>query len=276
MRYPTVNHSEQAVNIDLRSLIRTSPSQSSSSIDDYYEHRTTLLQNSLPTSGQPNPTLLQALLLGVVSSTEFFFRDLLSRMVRICPIARKVSSGQTLSLGSVHYCGSQRLGFGLMENTSFCDPKSLSQATKKYLDWTFGETTSVGVAVKEFGTVCQIRHALVHSRGYLADRNARELGLELTEFHELALTASGFQELLAACDNVVRAYNRFVFEKTIERWVTVGILIGEWSHDKTDWSSLWSCCYSRFDNSGTPVSYNAWRTIKQDAAASAQAQGFAH
>jgi hypothetical protein len=274
MQFPRTNRSEQTVTIDFRGLMRRKITSKRSPIDDYYDHRTTLLANSLPTAADPDPTLLSALLLGVISSTEFFFRDLLTRLVRICPLSRSTSASQVLSLGAVDYCGLEYLGFGLMENTSFADPKSITQATNKFLGLTWNNGSSVASAIAEFGKVCQIRHAIVHSRGHLADRNARELGLVLPELHELWLTPLGFQDMLLVCDNVVRAYNRFVFEKTVLRWMSAGKLIGDWPNDKEAWTELFSCSYSTTDAEGTPRPYQAWRKIRREAKASATAQGF--
>ncbi|MEA3640586.1 MAG: hypothetical protein VBE63_11675 [Lamprobacter sp.] len=274
MQFPRTNKSEQTVTIDFRALTRRKVISRRSPIDDYYDHRSTLLANSLPTATTPDPTLLQALLLGVISSTEYFFRDILARLVRICPFSRSTSSNQVLSLGAVDYCGLEHLGFGLMENTSFADPKTISQATQKFLGLTWNNGSSVASAIAEFGKICQIRHAIVHSRGHLGDRNARELGLALRELHELCLSLIGFQDLLLVCDNVVRAYNRFIFEKTVERWINTGKLVGDWSNDKEAWCQLFSCCYSTTDAEGTPRPYQAWRKIKSEAKASATAQGF--
>jgi hypothetical protein len=147
--------------------------------------------------------------------------------------------------------------------------------TKAILGLELKGESSVDSALENFGLACQIRHAATHSRGHLGEQNARVLELESDTLQVLNLDTIGFQQLLAICHNAVRAYNRYVFEGIVQRWIDKGVLRGSWPHDKTSWTNLFCVAYSVVDSPGTRVAYHAWRQIKAHAASSARAQGFA-
>jgi hypothetical protein len=273
MDCPLVNRTEEAVPVDFAELVAPAVDATGSPIDEYYQHTRALLTPALKAFSNPDPVLLQALFLGVVSAAEFFYRDLLSRLIGICPLARRSAAPRTLSLGAVSYCGS-RLGLGVLENTSFADPDEIRKWTNSILGMEIKNGSSVESALDEYGRACQVRHAATHSRGYLGAQNVRKLELESSALQVLHLDIIGFQQLLAACHNAVRAYNRYVFEGTVQRWIDRGILLGNWQHDKASWTSLFDVSYSWVDSTGTQVAYQAWRRIREYAESSARAQGF--
>jgi hypothetical protein len=88
-----------------------------------------------------------------VSTTENYFRDLFTRVIRLCPVAKAASADQTVKLGSVVWHGGQDAERGAFEHISFAGAENLITTSKKFLGYSLKRTQ----LVEEFDKVCELR-----------------------------------------------------------------------------------------------------------------------
>ncbi len=247
---------EQAVRFDAKGLCCEHTRTKSSPIDDFYQHLSLLVQAGKQEALAANEALGRVLLLGLVSGTELYFRSLLAELINVCPIARSAAKKQPVPLGAVDYYGKE-VGFGLLENVSISTSGEIKRQTTRIAGIEIPNRSSVAEAVAEFEKLCELRHAATHARGHLGHHNVRELGIESTG-KPLALNISfaGLQDAAAICQNLVRAYNRFLFRRTIERWISEGSFTGVWKKDGKNFSRLFHLFHSAQDAAG-PLSANS-------------------
>jgi len=84
-----------------------------------------------------------------------------------------------------------------------------------------------------------------------------------------------FQQTVAVVDNVVRAYNQFVFDETLTRWINSRVLTGNWkTHDRAQFGPLFDLFVSRGDGSRRTLgsAYAVW-TSKLRPIVAARARG---
>jgi len=261
-RWSNINAAEQTIQVTPSSLCCRATVASNSPIDDFYEYIASVLPLGSPDALKENSALGRVLLLGLVSGTELYFRSIISGLIRVCPLARKHASSHQLTLGAVDYYGMDDLGLGLLESVSMATSGELRSKTEKLTRLKWNQGTSLDSAVVEFEKLCQFRHAAIHSRGELGDRNVRELQVE-TIGSRLALSIdfSSLQTAAAICQNVVRAYNRFMYKATVQRWIDNKTFGTSWKANKNLFTPLFQLFYSQRDGLKPENAYLAYRSI---------------
>jgi len=252
-----VNKSEEAVRLDISQLCSPGVFVELSPIDEYYSNSLLLLLRSGESSFSEQ-WMLRLLLLGQVSVTETYFRRILSGLLNVCPVVRRTASAETVALGAVFYYKSEDLGYGLIENASMSGVKEIKSQTQKVAGVAIPNNSSISAAIEAFDKVCHLRHATVHFHGELSSRNARELGIEPSESRAVWLTPITFQAIVGTCHNAVRAYNRFMFERVLERWTGEGLLQSDWNEDRKLFRPLHKLFYSNRDGVGIRRPYSAY------------------
>lgn len=252
-----VNKSEEAVSLDIAQICGSEARSDLNPIDEYYYNSLSLLLKS----GEEifsEQWLLRLLLLGQVSITETYFRRVLAGLLNVCPVARRAAAAEMVALGAVFYYKYRDLGYGLVENSSMSGSKEIKSQTQKVAGVTIPNNSSISASLEGFDKVCHLRHAAVHSQGELSARNARELGIGPGAPRAVLLTPISFQSVIGTCHNAVRAYNRFMIERVLERWTAEGLLKGEWSQDKKLFRPLYKLFYSSRDGIGVRRPYSAY------------------
>lgn len=258
-----VSRSEESVTLDVGALCQHASAAEESPIDEYYDHAKALLLRSVDPSFSGEQALMRLLLLGAVSLTENYFRRVLAGLVVSCPVAREHASSSMLALGAVYYYPSDAIGYALIEGSSMSGSKEVKAQTRNVCGIDLNSNASVDQALRDFDKVCHLRHAAVHSYGELGARNVREMGMSLTDRHRLHLTPLTYQSITAVCHNAVRAYNRAVYTKTIDRWLGRDVLTGEWHRDKEFFAPVYRLFYSQIDKLGYSTPYWAHRELVQ-------------
>ncbi len=232
-----------------------------SPIDDFYIYLATLVLVGQQNTLEQHPVLGKVLLLGLVSATEYYFRSVLSNTLASCPLARAHASGEHLAFGATDYYRPRDLGFALLEPTSFSSGDQIAKQTKRIADLQWKTNSSVATAVLEFDRLCQLRHAAVHARGNLGVKNLLAIAAEKpTETLAVKIDFNSFQDAAEICMNVVRAYNRFIYQEILIRWVKQNILQGTWRKDRARFTSLFNFCYSTHDLRDTLTSNAAYQS----------------
>jgi hypothetical protein len=111
--------------------------------------------------------------------------------------------------------------------------------------------------------LCELRHAATHARGQLGHQNLRDLGIVVRR-RRLALNVGvdGLHTAAAVCQNVVRAYNRYVFKRIVERWLAEKLLSGNWRKDRARFSKLFGLFRSARDGDGPATAYRAYLALR--------------
>ncbi|MFZ5504682.1 MAG: hypothetical protein ACOY7P_04255 [Pseudomonadota bacterium] len=138
---------------------------------------------------------------------------------------------EQVSIGASLYYSKEEIGFALFERVSFSDTETIKKWTKKLCQLDIPANSSLADALREFEKVCALRHAAVHSNGRLGVNNISEMGLAVSGPVSIALDVTSFQSISEICLNTVRAYNRFVWDKIISRWIKSKIIVGNFEGD---------------------------------------------
>jgi hypothetical protein len=257
-----VNRTEEAVSLNLLALCGQRVIPATSPIDEYYVNSRILLLKSSSLAMSADQTMLQLLVLGQLSTTENYFRRLLANLVLACPVASRSACTQSVSFGSIAYYRRSELGYALLENNSLSSASEIKSQTGKLTGIQIPNNSSLSEALESFDKICHIRHAAVHSSGELNARNTREMGMTPAYSLRLSLTPLGIQGVVGTCHNVVRAYNRFLYEKTLDRWIGGDVLLGDWSSDRARFSALYKLFYSTVDKVGYQRPHLAYREMR--------------
>ena len=239
----------------------TAPEQSP--IDDYYTYVEDLLLLGDAKKLESTDTLGRLLLLGLVTGVELYFRSILAGVIRVCPVSRRIAADQLVPFGAVDFYGPAAVEWALFDTYSLAGADEIRTRTRKLLGIELQRAnSSIEAAMNEFDKLCHFRHAAVHARGTLGRGNAVALGLaEVGANTAVHLTLPTLHAAGVACHSVVRAYNRFVFRKLVERWIGESVLGGTWTSDKARFTELFRLFRSRIDKTGPTNAYHAYRAV---------------
>jgi hypothetical protein len=259
-----VNAPETAVVLDVAAMCSTPPKPSKSPIDQFYEHVGSLVTRTADSKIANDATLMRLLLIETVSAAEFYFRTILSSVLRVCPLARTTAAKQLVSIHAVGFYDRASLGFGIYEGRSLSDEAGVKKFTGSVLGIQIPPNSSVDVALAAFECICQIRHGAVHAQGHLWSNNVLDIGLDVEHPAVVVITPDAFQTAAAITTNAIRAYNRFVCEAIVDRWIIKKHLTGNWSDDRDDFSALYSVFYSAKDAVLPASAYKTYLRIRSD------------
>lgn len=239
LRWTRVNQPEQATRIVPAQCCSKRAQETATPIDVYLRHARHVLTLGSAPALTSSKTLGRLLLLGLVTGVETYFRNVLSGVLRICPLATVAAGDQMISYGSVRYYRSGELEAALFENVTFSSAKEVRRVTERVVGIDVGKGSSLVAAITEFERVCHLRHASVHAHGLLTSANASVIDVpdELVPA-AVDLELSGLHEVARVCHSVVRAYNQELYGLLLQRWVDRGLLSGTWGRDRHRFSRL--------------------------------------
>lgn len=197
-----------------------STSFSESPIDRFYIGRDKILQACTPDFANDHPTVTPLLLVGLISLVENYYRDIISSLIKICPVSKEASAEKTINLASVWF-GSNNLEKGALENISFSDARNIQKNLKSIFNINIDRNSNqISAPLNEFTKLCELRHAIVHSSGELSGKNAVKLNLPNSQDPVQVITSySDIQESAAICTSLVCASNLELFQLMAKRWL---------------------------------------------------------
>lgn len=252
---------EESASLDLDELCASAAAPDASPIDSLYDDIAEIVRLGDPNLLGTSPALGRLIILGLVASTEYYFRTVFASLVRICPLARDRMGDQTIRFGALDYYQSEDIALSLMEHQSLASSKELTKHIERVLGTQIGGTSSLGAAIDLFGRVCELRHAAAHQRGAIASHSAKALGLETTAPAAVSASFEGVQRVAAVCVSVARSFNRHAFRTVAEQWMLNGVLHLSWGLDKPVFTPLFETMHSQKDGVGPTNSYNCWRSL---------------
>ncbi|MGW9685090.1 hypothetical protein [Flagellimonas sp. 2504JD1-5] len=228
-----------------------------SPIDSFYSARDSILRACDPNFAANHPSVSPLFLVGLISSVENYYRDIISSLIRICPISKEKSSEKTINLASLWF-GSNNLEKGALENISFSDYRNIQKNFKSLFNIDVdNDSSQISAPLKEFSRLCELRHAIVHSAGQLSGKNAVKLNLPNSlNAVQVVVKYAQLQEAAAVCTSLICASNLELYKLMSNRWLHV------WPKTPTYISSdlnmifnkLWEIFYSNIDSKNGLIS----------------------
>lgn len=216
---------------DTNSLVTPMGRKRPSAIDDFYASTSTALTrvdpNFIATYGDD---VVGLLFVGLISSTENYFRDILGFTLTICPIAQAYSADEKVQLGSLLWGEGSLQNRSAFEFHAFSSADSIRKAVQNFTNYQVRTNGTFALMLTEYDKLCELRHAVVHSGHIVAGKNAIKLGLRKSA---LPLKVKlGYAELQAAgsvCTALVQAANTELFETLVVRWATTWRNLPSWT-----------------------------------------------
>lgn len=165
-----------------------------------------------------NDFLGRLLVLGLVSAAEGYIRSIMGACIEMCPVARTVASIKQIQLGGLLWHGKDGFSRSAFEHLSFAGKKDIMNGFREYLGILLEDGIFKG-PLEQYESVCQIRHGIVHSDGFLPGRNA--VLLDVRRFEQpvrIVIRFDELQEIAAVVNTLVYTLNRELFRTICQRW----------------------------------------------------------
>lgn len=240
---------------DIRQFVSVHDSEDSP-IDYFYKDRNNILNAISPEFSTNNQSIVPFALVGLISITENYFREIISRFISICPKAKVKSSEKSLNLATAWF-GYGELEKGAFENTSFSSATTIKKNLQNLLQYNVESSNEILAPLNEFDKLCELRHAIVHSACLLAGKNAIKLELPSSEKSvKVTISYSQLQEAADICTSLVSSVNLGLFNHISKRW------LNDWprtiAYQNEDFNLLfnkiWILFFSTFDSDNHLIS----------------------
>lgn len=248
---------------DINNYVECCDFKYESPIDKFYSSTFEVLKVGTPEFFKENQKLASLFVVGLVSAAENYFRDILSSIIRICPLAQRTASEQSINLGSVVWHGFGQVERGAFEHLSFADQEIIKKTCNKFIDFAINDNSPIDIILREFDKVCELRHGIVHSSSVLPGKNAVKLQIPgdrgpisiKIEFQQL-------QECALICNSLVATFNCFLFKEMCRRWAIVWPKENTWvdSKKKEKFIFIWKTFFSKIDNDRHNIPFSISRT----------------
>jgi hypothetical protein len=196
------------------------------------------------------------LLVGIVSATENYFRDILSNVIKICPKAQQSAADQTINFGSVVWHSGHNCERGCFENISFAGSENVQKACRNYIKYELKKNGLASEMLKQYDCVCELRHCIVHSRSLMTGKNALKLDIcPCKNTISIKILFDQLQECAAICTTLVVSFNTELFEEMCRRWAFDWPQRSSWRVDKINelFNAIWKIFNSRIDKTNATI-----------------------
>ena len=206
------------------SYIGSSSMPARSAIDTFYFSSEPVLVGVNPDYFSNYPEQVSGLLyIGLISSTENYFRNILGMILEVCPVARQKAAEEKVQLGSYLWSGPGIHSRTAFDFIAFSSGKNVTETFNKFIGYQVKQHGVWKAMLVEYDKLCEIRHGIVHSGLVLSGKNALKLGLlPSSSSMQVNPTYATVQEAGEICTTLVQAANNELFELMVERWA------GEW------------------------------------------------
>ncbi len=191
-----------------------------SSIDRFYAatHQT-LTQVTPAFLNSFGDDLAGLLFVGLISSTEDYFRNILGFVLSTCPKARAHAADEKVQLGSLLWARDQLQNRSAFEFMAFSSADNVRKALMNFACHQVRHGAALDGMLKEYDKLCELRHAIVHSGHLVAGKNAIKLALRHSGRPlKVSLNYGGLQATGTVCTALVQAANTELFEALVGRW----------------------------------------------------------
>ncbi len=190
----------------------------------------------------------ELLLLGFVSATELFFRQLIARTTQSCELIRERAADDVLSYRAVRYYSEDDLEMALTERLSFTEEGMVAKTMRKYWGVETSRYALLHDAAGRFESLCQLRHAVVHSGGMVNSRNSAGL-LSSSAPSSVRISQVDLDKAAGVCLDLVRAANSEVGRALLWGWIRNSLVNGDWAADRERYRTLLEVFLSEVEGS---------------------------
>lgn len=222
---------------------------------DFYFHRSReILNHGTQDRLQDFHMLGGLLLLGLISSAEGYFRSVLSTTLDICPISKNTAAEKQINLGGVLWHGKDDFRRSAFEHMSFTSGKEITSAAKGYLGFDM-KGSAFNSILKDYDSVCHLRHGLIHNAGILPGRNAVQIDIKsYSKPVEICVDFAFLQDAAASIDSLVVTFNRTLFYELCGRWAGPWRNRSDWNpqKEKQSFKTIWNAFVCRHELKNRP------------------------
>lgn len=260
----TLHLPEETVACDFSASLIPFPSGAMENpISDYFTTTGSLTKKIIDTKYADDSEVLGLLVLGVVSSAEFYFRTVLSELSRTCPKCVLHTEAINIPSGSVAFYAKSRFSsmMSALEHESLADSKKIAGEIKRFCGFSFAETSSVKKALDDFALLCELRHCFVHARGFAGLKAIRALGGDRV-IHKILIKQQQALDFIKLSHNAVRAVNHFLSNEVVNRWINEDVLSGKWAVDRKLFTRYWKLFAKHNEDSYSGSPQKAYALVK--------------
>lgn len=233
---------------DITTFSQTVGSLTDNPIDRFYSHSRTLNAIGNLTSLSSHPELGALLFLGHISATENYLREIFAFVLRSCGIAKRAATDNGVKWGSVLWHRTGVLEMAAFEHLSFAGETEIKKACRTFLGFPISDASPLATPLSEFDRLCELRHSVVHSNGYIAGKNAIALSLPpVAGLLKVRIDYPQLQEAAWICTSLVTSFNTELFALMAERWARDWRRLADW--DLTREIHLFADIFTQFRSS---------------------------
>lgn len=201
-------------------VVHSVPQLKSSAIDDFYASTNSTLTKIDPTFiSTYGHDMAGLLFVGLISSTENYFRDILGFILSICPRAQAHAADEKVQLGSLLWAEDYLRNRSAFEFMAFSSADNIRKTVANFACHQVKQNGTFDFMLKEFDKLCELRHAVVHSGHLVAGKNAIKLGLKKsTGVLRVKFEYADLQSTGSVCTSLIQSANNELYEALVSRW----------------------------------------------------------
>lgn len=243
---------------NINNYVVREPISSKTPIDIFYEETRYFLSVVTPVALADNEWIGPLYTTAIISSTENYLRDILSKTLKICCDSQKHAASNNINFGSVIWHPISEIERGAFEHLSLASSENICGTTKKFTGIDL-KKKGLNSILEEYDKICELRHGIVHSGRTLAGKNGIKLKLlKSTGKTKISIQYAELQEISSVCTTLVVSINKLIFETMIMRWATTWRQSPNWviDNEKAVLKELWNNFRSKidYDNGTVPLS----------------------
>lgn len=240
---------------DLNDYVSVNEASSLSPIDEFYSEMQSILSLFPYESWGGNTWVGPLASIAIISSVENYFRQIFSKILKICVDSQKVAANNSINLGSVIWHPSNEIERGAFEHISLASSDNITNTAKKFIGIDL-KSNGLGTILEEFDKVCELRHGIVHSGMVVAGKNGIKLKLQSTnEVIKIKIGFDQFQEITSICNALIVDSNKVFFAELAKRWATTWRDTPGWdsSNANSKFKAIWTTFYSLRDKQNETI-----------------------
>lgn len=250
---------------DVNEYVSISSASQKSPIDEFYNELKDILTLFPHNVWGHNSWTGSLASIAIISSVENYYRQVFSRILKICVDSKKNAANNSVNLGSVIWHPLNEVERGAFEHISLASSENINNTSKKYIGIDLRKS-GLKIILEEFDKICELRHGIVHSGNVVAGKNGIKLQLESnSNITKVNIGFDQFQKVMSVCNALVVDSNQIFFEEIIRRWATSWRNAPGWdsSEESSKFKEIWQTFFSRRDlENGTIPENMTWVKCK--------------
>lgn len=260
-----LHRSEETISCDFSSALTPFPKaqKAVNPITDYFSVTANLVKKIIDTKYADDSEILGLLVLGVVSSAEFYFRAILSQLSRQCPICELHTEALTIPKASFSFYSKSNFApsMSAFEHESLADSKKIISEVRRFTNFNCVDSTSVKKALDDFELLCELRHCFIHARGFAGLKASRAIGGSRT-LQKVLINQTQALDFIKLSHNAVRAMNHYLGDEILNRWIQRDVLVGNWRQDKSLFSDYLALFVKQGEDEYDGIAQKSYSLVK--------------